>query len=120
MRKQQWCISLKNKVYSTSGETIAETLVTMVILSLAVLMLAGAVVSAAKINKKADNSQTAFIVDTGPGESKNIIIKETSGDGAIIEEGVVSNPGIALGTGEVARINVSMHKTGNDYYYYEQ
>lgn len=51
---------LREKFQSTSGETIAETLVTMIVLSLAVLMLAGAVVTAAKVNKHADNTDTAF------------------------------------------------------------
>ena len=47
---------LKKKLYSKAGETIAETLVTMIILSLAVIMIAGAVVTAARVNKKADNT----------------------------------------------------------------
>ena len=46
----------QRKICSTSGETIAETLVTMIVLSLAVLMLAGAVVTSAKVNKKAENT----------------------------------------------------------------
>ena len=53
-------LNLKKKLHSRSGETIAETLVTMIILSVAVLMLAGAVVTAARVNKQADNADTSF------------------------------------------------------------
>ena len=53
-------LRLKKKLQSKAGETIAETLVTMIILSLAVLMLAGAVVTTARVNKQADNPDTSF------------------------------------------------------------
>lgn len=53
-------LRLKKKLQSKAGETIAETLVTMIILSLAVLMLAGAVVTTARVNKQADNTDTSF------------------------------------------------------------
>ena len=53
-------LRLKKKLQNKAGETIAETLVTMIILSLAVLMLAGAVVTTARVNKQADNTDTSF------------------------------------------------------------
>ena len=63
----------QRKICSISGETIAETLVTMIVLSLAVLMLAGAVVTSAKVNKKAENTDTAFKA-TDTALTKNIVI----------------------------------------------
>ena len=81
---------IRKKFHSTSGETIVETLVTMIILSLAVLMLAGAVVTAARINKKADNTDTAFtagreIGGTGTGSpSVTISENQTAGTGASV------------------------------------
>ena len=76
---------IKRKFHSTSGETIAETLVTMIILSLAVLMVAGAVVTAARINKKADNTDTAFTTGNIAGgtgtSSPTVTISDTTATG---------------------------------------
>ena len=73
-------LRLKKKLQSKAGETIAETLVTMIILSLAVLMLAGAVVTTARVNKQADNTDTSFQtrqtgakVSTGTNSTKVIL-----------------------------------------------
>lgn len=102
---------ISRKLKNKSGETIAETLVTMVILSLAVLMLAGAVVSAAKVNKKADNTSTSFTVGTEvPGSGTNsptVTITQTNGTG---------------GTGTSTRsatLPVKVYETKNKYIYYE-
>lgn len=91
------------KLQSRSGETIAETLVTMVILSLAVLMLAGAVVTAARINKKADNTDTAFSVKDEAYVETNITITENS----------------QMGAGDPVTIPVTLYTTKNDYQYYK-
>lgn len=91
------------KLQSRSGETIAETLVTMVILSLAVLMLAGAVVTAARINKKADNTDTAFLVKDEAGIERDITITDNSQVGEV----------------DPVTIPVTMYTTQNDYQYYK-
>ena len=64
-------LRLKKKLQSKAGETIAETLVTMIILSLAVLMLAGAVVTTARVNKQADNTDTSFQTRQTGGKHRN-------------------------------------------------
>lgn len=51
-------IKLNNK-----GETIVETLVAIVIISLSFIMLAGAIVTASKINKSANESIQTFSKD---------------------------------------------------------
>ena len=107
MRLRKKCRNIKKKFFAASGETIAETLVTMVILSLAVLMIAGAVVSAAKVNKKADNTQTAFSTDVKASTVQNIVITEVNEDGTAV-------PG-----GDSTEITVNMYETDNDYLYYE-
>lgn len=91
------------KLQSRSGETIAETLVTMVILSLAVLMLAGAVVTAARINKKADNTDTAFSVKDEVGIERDITITDNSQVGEV----------------DPVTIHVTLYTTKNDYQYYK-
>lgn len=102
---------IKRKFHSTSGETIAETLVTMIILSLAVLMIAGAVVTAARVNKKADNTDTAFTTGSVAGntgtDSPTVKISEKT----------------ATGTGKSVTVSVQVYETkksGNKKYtYYE-
>lgn len=94
----------RKKINSTSGETIAETLVTMIILSLAVLMLAGAVVTSARVNKKADNTDTSFST-----ESEKIVTLDN----------VTITDGSKAGTAAEISISVNFHETENGYKYYE-
>ena len=94
----------RKKFNNKSGETIAETLVTMIILSLAVLMLAGAVVTSARVNKKADNTDTAFSTDGASASTKNIIITDKSETG--------TDNTITVTTG-------NFYTTKNKYKYYE-
>lgn len=64
-------LRLKKKLQSKAGETIAETLVTMIILSLAVLMLAGAVVTTARVNKQAGQYRYLFPDKTNRSKGKH-------------------------------------------------
>lgn len=91
---------IKNRLHDTSGETIAETLVTMIILSLSVLMLAGAVVSSAKVTSKAENTETAFTAAEGTGTAGTMTIT----GGAATDS---------------ATLGVNVYRTENDYTYYE-
>lgn len=93
----------RKKINSTSGETIAETLVTMIILSLAVLMLAGAVVTSARVNKKADNTDTSFSTENEIVTPNNVTITD----------------GSKAGTAAGISISVNFHETKNGYKYYE-
>lgn len=49
-----------NKIKSSKGETLAETLFGMLIVSLCFIILAGGIVSAAKINKAAEEQNAKF------------------------------------------------------------
>ena len=91
------------RLKDTSGETIVETLVTMVILSLAVIMLSGAVVTSARVNAKADNTDTAFYVDEGQLTQESGVMTITDGSGAA----------------NAATLDVKVYKTENGYIYYE-
>ena len=105
-------LNLKKKLHSKTGETIAETLVTMIVLSLAVLMLAGAVVTAARVNKQADNTDTSFqtgtAISTGTAPAKVIISEEnaTGGTGSIAAELPVT-------------LYQSQNSSGKSYIYYK-
>ena len=109
MKKQKFISKIitffQSKIRSTSGETIAETLVTMIILSLAVLMLAGAVVTSARVNKKADNTDTAFTAATTPSATKNVVI--------------TYKPKTGTETQKQIEVPTSFYETENDYQYYE-
>lgn len=114
MRKPD--LNLKKKLHSKAGETIAETLVTMIVLSLAVLMLAGAVVTAARVNKQADNTDTSFQtgkpVPTGTDPAKVIISEEnaTGGTGSTVAEFPVTL---------YQSQNQSQNSSGKSYIYYK-
>ena len=53
---------------ANAGESIAETLVAVLLMTLVFLMLTGAVVTAAHINEAIKNEQSAFSVGETPGE----------------------------------------------------
>ena len=91
------------RLKDASGETIVETLVTMIILSLAVIMLSGAVVTSARVNAKADNADTAFHVDESQLTQESGVMIITDGSGAA----------------NAATLDVKVYKTENDYIYYE-
>ena len=91
------------RLKDASGETIVETLVTMIILSLAVIMLSGAVVTSARVNAKADNADTAFHVDEGQLTQESGVMTITDGSGAA----------------NAATLDVKVYKTENGYIYYE-
>ena len=51
---------MKRKLKSNSGETLVETLFALLVVVLAMTMLAGSIVSAARVNKGAEDLNTAF------------------------------------------------------------
>ena len=65
-------LRLKKKLQSKAGETIAETLVTMIILSLAVLMLAD------NTDTSFQTRQTGAKVSTGTNSTKVILSEENA------------------------------------------
>lgn len=93
------------KLASKSGESIAETLIAVLILSLAFLILTGAVATAAKINGEFKNGSVAV----GPAASSTPnggTVTFTLGEGA----GAVTDSA-----------KVTVHQTsGHGYVYYDQ
>lgn len=63
------------KLKKTNGESVAETLVAVLLMSLAFLMLAGAVVTAARINDRAKQAEKPIkVAVAGRPETVNITI----------------------------------------------
>ena len=54
---------IKNKITARGGETLVETLAGIVIVALCFVMLAGAIVAAAKANHAIQNVDTAYVYD---------------------------------------------------------
>ena len=70
---------IKHKLFSEAGESIAETLVALLISSLALLMLAGAVTTATRvIGQSTDKMNAYYLKDTamisGEGEDSSITV----------------------------------------------
>ncbi len=82
-----------------AGETLTETLVSVLIVALVFLFLTGAVMSAAKVNEKARPEEAAF--QKGAAESDSFSV--TVSVGAVSET-----------------VDATLYKTGNGYYYYEK
>ena len=53
---------MNRKLKSSSGETLVETLFALLVVVLAMTMLAGSIVSAARVNKGAADLDTAFCI----------------------------------------------------------
>lgn len=93
---------MKNKWRSHSGETLVETLVAMLVIVLAVMMLTGGIVTAARINKSARDLNTSFNA------------------GGNVE--VFSNAKVKVHhNSETDTVNVTLYRTkdNNKYCYYE-
>ena len=74
--------TLCRKLRGTAGETIAETLIAMLIVSLAFLMRSGGIVTAARLNRKAAEANGSFTLagaETTPVEVA--IVHGTHGSG---------------------------------------
>lgn len=73
----------RNKLKRTAGETIAETLVALMIVALSFTFLAGAVVAAAHANASLKVSETAFRLAADDGTSGTVVTFKKSDDQVI-------------------------------------
>ena len=89
---------LKERLKNRLGESLAETLVALLIAALAVMMLAAAIVSAARINAGLKNEDVAFRKAQTP----------TS-----------SSVSLTMDNGTPVSVTVNVYETQNDYVYYE-
>ena len=86
------------KLKSSRGESLGETLVSLLIASLAIVLLAGAIVTAGRINASLQNDDVVFRRGT-PTES-------------------VGSATLTMGSDSVS-VPVNVYSTENDYSYYE-
>lgn len=97
------------KLTKNTGETIAETLVAVLITTMALTILAGAIVTAARVNAREKNQNEALIL-TQVTDDENTAIEDLGAVKITIKEG--SNV-ISQGT------SAHKYRTKNGYYYYE-
>ena len=101
------CMTPIKKLKSDKGETLVETLISMLIVVLSVTMLAGSIVTAARINQAAKDMNAPVQLDNAYGTAAVVkLTHEGAADSAI----------------NVTSINVTLYKTGGSvpYYYYEK
>lgn len=70
---------MNRKLKSRSGETLVETLFALLVVVLAMTMLAGSIVSAARVNKGAEDLDTAFRI-TNDGQAGSVTVTHSSGE----------------------------------------
>ena len=83
---------MEHKLKSQSGETLVETLFAMLIVVLSITMLAGAIVTAARINKSARDLHASFVTADESGVSNieevsdvKVTIVRTDGSDSVID-----------------------------------
>ena len=60
------------KLHNQNGESLVEVLVSILILALTFVFLTTAVITAAKINRKVQDTDTSFLYSTGAGSAGTI------------------------------------------------
>ncbi|MBQ2837904.1 MAG: hypothetical protein IJE67_07235 [Peptococcaceae bacterium] len=100
------CMTPIKKLKSDKGETLVETLISMLIVVLSVTMLAGSIVTAARINQAAKDMNAPVQLDN------------VSDKAAVVK---LTHVGAADSAIDVVAIDVVLYKTGGSvpYYYYE-
>lgn len=102
---------MKSKLLSNAGESIAETLVALLIAALSIVMVTGSVVTAARINKRTADQETDFVI---PAETSSNTVQSN----AVL---TIDDKGIddIKGDGTPESIVVKIKKTDSGYCYYE-
>ena len=84
---------MNRKLKNNSGETLVETLFALLVAVLAMTMLAGSIVSAARVNKGAEDLNTAFQISNVQAVSgvKVTVDRQTGADSEILVKGYQTN-----------------------------
>ena len=92
---------ISNRITSRAGESIAETLVAVLIMALAFLVLTGAVLTAARINARIQNKDVAFNTQENAPETTEVPVYITlDGDSEQSEQYKVLYHRVTNGTTE--------------------
>ena len=98
---------MRNKLGSKKGESLAETMVAMLLVAMSLTILAGGIVTAARINgSTGKNSEEAVVVNDETGGDINVVISVVRGEG----EHATKDP--------VSSIPIKLHQTEKGFFYY--
>ena len=99
------CMTPIKKLKSDKGETLVETLISMLIVVLSVTMLAGSIVAAARINQFAKDMNAPVQLDNASGTAPVVQLTYEGADASVIND---------------VSIDVVLYKTDGSvpYYYY--
>lgn len=122
-RKDKACF-IGRKLCSKCGESITETLVAVLVMSLVFVVFSGSVVTSAKINKKAEDMVTAIDMDESVTEKKDISVTIQRADNTPNSDGVYEVDSSATKFSADASLSVEKHKRGtsdvtDNFCYYE-
>lgn len=109
-------MKLLKKIRSKQGETIPETLAAMLIVSLAFVILAGGIVTAARVNNKSDKQNIEFLVENPRPENIDIkVVIDRNGSTSIVPDEHIHGYRTGKMNGDQAD-----YKDGYCYYEYEK
>ena len=122
-RKNQACF-IRRKLGSKCGESITETLVAVLVMSLVFVVFSGSVVTSAKINKKAEDMVTAIDMDEGITQKKDTSVTIQRADNTPNSDGVYEVDSSATKFSADASLSIEKHKRGpsdvtDNFCYYE-
>ena len=124
MNKKNKACFISRKLCSECGESITETLVAVLVMSLVFVVFSGSVVTSAKINKKAEDMVTAIDMDEGITQKKDTSVTIQRADNTPNSDGVYEVDSSATGFSADASLSIEKHKRGNsditdNFCYYE-
>jgi hypothetical protein len=96
---------LGRKLKSKKGESLAETLVALLISTMALMILAGALVAASKVNYKVEKTDTFMAYQTADGASNST--SELEASDIVIK---TSDAGAPISISELDKTSVKVHK----------
>ena len=103
-----------NKLRRTAGESIAETLVAMLIVALAALMLAGSLVSSAYVNNRV--KALSMFTDTGEDTPGSRIFSDLAGNS---KGSIRIKISVTGSTDAPAQVDAALYTDSGGNYYYE-
>ena len=112
-------INIKSKLAGKRGESLSETLVAVLVMCMAMAVISGSIVTAARINRKAEDMETSTMLKAGDERTSN-----KTGTMQATEKRTANvrvTKGTGLGT-EITDISVDLYTdpaNGADFKFYE-
>ncbi len=109
---------ITGKIRSKKGETLAETLVSLVIVAMTMTMIAGGVVAAARVNSRADNKENTLHIEGASVVSETTTFTVTSPAGPTGDASADYKGTTGAATSDQVQVKLYHDETG-DYYFFE-